>query len=268
MKSKLRTQYWELWLEGAVLSFLNGNFFSRTTALEDRMGAAEEFASTLNDTIPEYVNSLEALADGLKFGEVFRIGEKLYKVGFDMDVIKNLALPATATLALTTTAGKQVFFLDPYGRYASSEQALNVSYSGITGNVLILTEKDADIAIASAEIEGVLNSPTGGSVDISTSVQITAAILPNATAVTASGCASLTALSCPKAVAIDAANCSLTGQAVSDLFAELLAVGAQNGTIILTGETNAAYTDLTAQGALDYTALIALGWTITIVAAP
>lgn len=268
MKSKLRTQYWELWLEGAVLSFLNGNFFTRVTTLEDRADSADEYASTLNDEIPEYAGSLEALADGLKFGETFRIGEKLYKVGYDLDVIKNISLSAEAAITINTGAGKKIYFIDPYGRYSNAEQQLSIAYSGIDGDVIILTEKNADITIASTAISGALITPTSGSVDISTSTLITAATLPNATAVAASGCVLLAALSCPNALSIDLTNCSLTGEAISSLFAELVATGSQGGSVNLTGASNAAYTDLTEQGAIDYAALLALNWTITITAAP
>lgn len=92
---------------------------------------------------------------------------------------------------------------------------------------------------------------------------LTSVSAPNATYIDCSGCTSLTSLSAPNATSIDASGCALTGAAIESLLLELYTTGKQNGTVDISGGTNADYATWSLQAKADAATLQTRGWTIT-----
>jgi hypothetical protein len=272
MKEKLRTQKWELWLEGGLLSFLNGNFFSRVSRMEAAI-----------DDIPEYENSYAALEAGLKFGEVYKFNNALHKVGGDMAMALLLRFAEATEATLGTTQDADIYLVDPYGRHSKATGEMPILYAGIEGAIIIAIGKDADISVLSDNIAGVLSIPTTGTVDIHGSELITEVDIPNASAfvgdsnpaltsinapeaisIECPACPALTTLIATKAKTINASGCALTAKSIEDIFIAALDDIDNPGAIQVDMGTNALYSELSQEGQDACDALLAAGWAITI----
>lgn len=73
----------------------------------------------------------------------------------------------------------------------------------------------------------------------------------------------LESISAPNATYIDVQDCALTAVAIASLLAELVATGNEDGTLNISGGTNADYATWSLQAKADAATLQTRGWTIT-----
>jgi len=108
-----------------------------------------------------------------------------------------------------------------------------------------------------------VSAPNATSLDCYNCTSLTSVSAPNATYLDCSNCTSLTSVSAPNATYLYCYGCALTANAIASLLAELVVTGKTNGTLNISGGTNADFNDWSGQAQTDRATLAGRGWTIT-----
>jgi hypothetical protein len=239
-KDKLRTQRWEWYVDDTIQSLLNG-------------------IVSLLAGIPEYEGSFKAIQGGLDYRNIYRTGNAIKTVGSEL-AVTHMSFKAITDIEVISP---DVYLIDPYTRGVYAENGLAISHTGLKGDAILLTTIDEPIEIESAELEGFINTSTLGAIEINGTPDIDGIYAPSAWSVVAKDCPNLESIVAPNAVYIDLSGCALTAQAIEDLFVSIELANKEDGTIIITGGTNAEFStwSTAAQNALQNILTFMQGWT-------
>lgn len=188
----------------------------------------------------EYITGL-SLADGSLTPQVVYLASNIDKTSY-------VVLPDGTTLT-------------------STDGVINTTWNSAAGAVTLIVPKNEIIALwdadtISSDFVGQLNTNSVG-VDCNGCTLLTSISAQNAITISCGGCTSLTSISAPNATIITASGCALTAVAIAALLAELVATGKEDGTLDISGGTNADYATWSSQAKADAATLQTREWTVT-----
>ena len=185
----------------------------------------------------EYITGL-SLADG-------SVTPQVVFLGVDGDKTAYVILPDGSIL--TSTVG-----------------VVNATWEGAAGAITLIVQKTSgSFNIESGDYIGSLKILNAQVIEAGDCTLLTSISAPNASDFNCPGCTSLTSISAPNATTINASGCALTAVAIAALLAELVATGKEDGTLDISGGTNAVYTSWSGQAHSDKETLETRGWTLT-----
>lgn len=163
----------------------------------------------------------------------------------NMETITGLYIHDGESVAMATDSTKKCMYYNTVsGDTVNSTSGVISATSDVSGEAVLLFEKNALVSVAGSDFGGVFKTVTTGSV-----------IIENASYITS--------LSAKNSKSIDAEGAGLTAASIATLLSELVSVGNVDGTLILIGGTNAAIGTWSAQAVTDKNTLVTRGWTVT-----
>ena len=163
----------------------------------------------------------------------------------NMEAITGLELDMNDDVVVATDSTKKCLYYETVtGKTINSTSGSISDTSDGAGNVVLFFEKNAAVSIAGSDFVGQFKTITTGNVSVE-------------------NCLYITSLSAKNSTSIDAEGASLTAASIAILLSELVSVGNVNGSLILTGGTNAAMGTWTAQAVTDKDTLVTRGWAVT-----
>ncbi len=162
----------------------------------------------------------------------------------NMEAITGLYIHDSDSVSLFTDSTKKCLYYNTVsGDTINSTSGVILATSDEAGSVVLLFEKNALVSVAGSDFDGAFKTITTGSVSIEN--------------------AYITSLSAKNSTSIDAEGARLTAASIATLLSELVSVGNVDGTLILTGGTNAAIGTWSAQAVTDKNTLVTRGWEVT-----
>lgn len=195
--------------------------------------------------------------------------------GFEYEVITGLSL-ASGTVTpqvvyLQVDIDKDCKVILPDNTVLTSTSGgINTTWNGAAGAVTLLIGKTAigmslsDGGSPASNFIGTINCYGSYTISIDSCLEIININAINSSGILADGASNLSLILTKNAIDISAAGCALTAVSIAALLAELVATGNTNGTLDISGGTNADINTWSVQANEDLYYLInTKGWTIT-----
>ena len=223
-----------LWKETQV-KMSNDNLSTIAVEFGSRKGMEEEYS--------EYV------VDGALLAAIPKTTE--YEVITGLSLASGTVTPQVVCLEVDSDKTCKVILPDNTV-LTSTVGLINTTWAGDAGNVTLIVPKnttrislyDSGDTEIPADFIGIFTSNY-------------------ATEILCNGCINLTEISAPNAITINASGCALTAVAIAALLAELVATGNEDGTLDVSGGTNAPRDNWGEPAEINTTLLETRGWTIT-----